>query len=193
MKNQAVIVVDILYDFIDGSLACNAGEKAARNAAAYLKKATDVDDADENGICDTLPVLFIRDHHPADHCSFLSRGGQWPPHCVEGTRGCEIHECLQPYVNDYLVFDKGLDRDQEQYSGFKGVNQAGQTLEEVLELLGIENVEICGIATEYCVKNTAEDLRKNGYNVSLIKDALACVDENDAEQALKTMAAEGIL
>lgn len=192
MKNSAIIVVDMQYDFIDGSLACQGADDAVRAVAAYLRKATDVEDLDENGIADTLPVMFTRDAHPADHCSFAANGGTWPVHCVEGTHGAMIHKDLMPYVSEEMVFCKGCSADCEQYSGHDGLNGAGQSMGEILDLMEISDVFVCGIATEFCVRNTAEDLLKAGFRVHLMKDMLAWVDRKGHEKALKEMSAEGI-
>ncbi|MBQ3438461.1 MAG: isochorismatase family protein, partial [Bacteroidales bacterium] len=138
------------------------------------------------------PILFVRDHHPAGHCSFTEQGGPWPPHCVQGTHGADIHEALAPYADEDLSFFKGEDPAREQYSGFEGHNPAGQSLGEVLHLLEMDQVIICGIATEYCVRNTAEDLLKNGFRVSLLQDCIAYVDAQGHVDALKAMKEEGI-
>ena len=179
MKNSAIVVVDELYDFIDGSLACQGADDCVKNSAALLEKAA-------------VPVLFICDHHPANHSSFAEQGGPWPPHCVQGTRGGEIAEPLRPFVEDSLCFYKGTDPAKEQYSGFEGVNEAGQTLDEVLQLLDIKEVTVIGIATEYCVRNTAEDLLKAGYKVTVKEDCLAWVDAAGHREAIAAMKAEGI-
>ena len=136
--------------------------------------------------------MFTRDFHPADHSSFKEQGGIWPSHCVAGTHGGEIHADLIPYVCEELTFDKGCCRDKEEYSGFAGVNSAEQSLGEILELLDTTDVYVCGIATEYCVRNTAEDLLKAGYRVHLLKDCLAYVDHAGHLKALEEMAAEGV-
>lgn len=192
MKNNALVVVDMLYDFIDGSLACQNAENAVKETLKYIDIQTKGQGGEEHEILDTFPILFIRDHHPADHSSFVEFGGIWPPHCVAGTRGGEIHEDLLPYACEELTFDKGCDKAVEQYSGFEGVNSAGQTLGEILELLDTTNVYVCGIATEYCVRNTCEDLLKAGFKVHLLKDCLAYVELEGHLKSLKEMAEEGI-
>lgn len=191
-RDPAIIVVDMLYDFIDGSLACQNSESAVANTAKFISASGCEGDKEEE-ILDTCPVLFIRDHHPADHCSFKDNGGIWPVHCVAGTRGGDIHEDLMRFVDEDLTFDKGCDRSLEQYSGFEGVNAAGQSLGEILEMMDTKNVYVCGIATEYCVRNTCEDLMKAGFTVHLRTDCLAYVDEDGHRQALEEMAAEGII
>ena len=95
-------------------------------------------------------------------------------------------------MKEDLTFFKGEDPAKEQYSGFEGVNPAGQSLGEVLKLLDVKNVLVCGIATEYCVRNTAEDLARDGFEVYVIQDALAWVDAAGHAEALKAMDAEGI-
>ena len=191
-KDSATVVVDMLYDFIDGSLAFIGGEEAVEETRKFLEKNLEGEGDAAVEILDTKPVLFIRDHHPADHSSFKDFGGIWPAHCVAGTRGGEIHEKLLPFVNEDLTFDKGCDRAVEQYSGFDGRNPAGQPLGEVLSLMDIKTVYVCGIATEYCVRSTCEDLLKAGFKVQLLKDCLAYVNEEGHRKALEEMAAEGI-
>lgn len=192
MKDSALVVVDMLYDFIDGSMACEGAEGVIEGTLKAIERLTAGTEADENGVYSTFPILFIRDHHPVDHCSFAEQGGPWPPHCVQGTHGADVHKALAPYVKEDLTFFKGEDRTKEQYSGFEGINPAGQSLNEVLRLLDVRNVLVCGIATEYCVRNTAEDLLKAGFGVTVLKDALAWVDARGHAEALRTMKSEGI-
>ena len=192
MKNSALVVVDMLYDFIDGSLACQNADNAVKETLRFIDSQTKGQGGEEHEILDTFPILFIRDHHPADHSSFKEQGGIWPPHCVAGTHGGEIHEELKPYVCEELTFDKGCDKSVEQYSGFEGVNNAGQSLGEILELLDTTDVYVCGIATEYCVRNTCEDLQQAGFKVRLLKDCIAYVDHEGHVKALEEMRQEGI-
>lgn len=191
-NGTALIVVDMLYDFIDGSLACQNAEAAVDAAVRFIDRMTDGQAGDSSEILDTFPILFVCDSHTSDHTSFKEYGGTWPKHCIAGTRGAEIHSSLAPYASEELTFLKGCRRDEEQYSGYEGRNSAGQSLGEVLELLDINEVYICGIATEYCVRNTAEDLEKAGFDVTLVKNALACVDKAGHDKAIREMCDEGI-
>lgn len=192
MRNNALVVVDMLYDFIDGSLACQNADNAIKETLKFIDAQTKGQGGDEHEILDTFPILFIRDHHPADHSSFKEQGGIWPVHCVAGTRGGEIHEDLMPYVREELTFDKGCDKEVEQYSGFEGINNAEQSLGEVLELLDTTDVYVCGIATEFCVRNTCEDLLKAGFKVHLLSECIAYVDHDGHVKALDEMRANGI-
>ena len=192
MQNTALVVVDMQYDFIDGSLACHNADNAISLTLKFIDKHTKGQRGEEHEILDTFPILFTRDYHPADHSSFAEQGGTWPTHCVAGTHGAEIHESLVPYVCEELTFDKGCDKSSEQYSGFEGQNNAEQSLGEILEMLDTTDVYVCGIATEYCVRNTCEDLKKAGYKVHLLSDCLGYVDENGHRQALQEMSDNGI-
>ena len=192
MRNSALVVVDMLYDFIDGSLACQNADNAVKETLKFIDSQTKGQGGEDHEILDTFPILFIRDHHPADHSSFKEQGGIWPVHCVAGTHGGDIHTDLLPYVREELTFDKGCDKETEQYSGFEGVNNAEQSLGEILELLDTTDVYVCGIATEYCVRNTCEDLMKAGFKVRLLSECIAYVDHEGHKKALQEMAEEGI-
>ena len=192
MLNSALVVVDMLYDFIDGSLACLNADSAVAQTVKFIDRQTKGQGGEEHEILDMFPILFVRDHHPADHSSFKEQGGIWPAHCVAGTHGGEIHSDLLPYASEELTFDKGCDKGKEQYSGVEAMNNAEQTLSEVLELLDTTDVYVCGIATEYCVRNTCEDLQKAGFKVHLLKDCIAYVDVEGHKQALAEMEAKGI-
>ena len=192
MQNTALVVVDMQYDFIDGSLACQNADNAISQTLKFIDKHTKGQKGEEHEILDTFPILFTRDYHPADHSSFAEHGGTWPSHCVASTHGAEIYESLAPYVCEELTFDKGCDKSAEQYSGFEGQNNAEQSLGEILEMLDTTDVYVCGIATEYCVRNTCEDLKKAGYKVHLLSECLGYVDENGHRQALQEMSDNGI-
>lgn len=193
MKNSALVVVDMLYDFIDGTLACQNAENAVKETLKQIDKLTRGQGGEDYEILDTFPILFVRDQHPADHCSFSDFGGTWPAHCVAGTHGGEIHEELLPYVREELTFDKGCCKEVEQYSGFEALNSAEQSLGEILELLDTTDVYVCGIATEFCVKNTCEDLQKAGFKVHLLKNCVAYVTSEGHLKALEEMASKGIV
>ena len=192
MRNNALVIVDMLYDFIDGSLACLNADNAVAGTLRFIDAQTKGQGGEDHEILDTFPILFIRDHHPADHSSFIGQGGIWPPHCVAGTHGGEIHKDLLPYASEELTFDKGCDKTVEQYSGFDGTNSAGQSLGEIPELMDTTDVYVCGIATEYCVRNTCEDLLKAGFKVHLLKECIAYVEYEGHLKAIDEMSQEGI-
>jgi len=129
-------------------------------------------------------VVATRDWHPPDHQSFQE---QWPVHCVAGTPGAELHEALDRSKVDVIV-DKGQSADTDGYSGFEGTN-----LEHVLKEKGITNVTVVGLATDYCVKNTALDALRAGFQVTVDTTATRGVDvePGDSERALAEVRAAG--
>ncbi len=173
------LVVDMLYDFIDGSLACGHSEEAVEAAIAYINAHPEQE------------VIYIADSHPANHSSFTEFGGIWPVHCVEGTRGGAIHESFYTKVENPAnrpdpkrnIFRKGCKQDEEQYSGFGAVNANGVVLKDYAN----KDVVISGIATEYCVRNTVEEFLNSGHNIELILPALAYVDKDGHDKTIKEL------
>src|SRR3954454_14939988 len=132
-------------------------------------------------------VVATRDWHPPDHGSFREQGGIWRVHCVAGTPGAELHRGLDRARVDVVV-DKGQDPSTEGYSGFEAT-----LLEELLRVHGVDHVTIGGIATDYCVKNTALDALRLGFGVTIARDAVRGVEAEpgDSERALDQIRAAG--
>ena len=136
-------------------------------------------------------VVYVCDSHPSDHSSFINEGGIWPSHCVQGTRGAEIHKSFYTDVinpsnrpdENRNIFRKGRTRNEEQYSGFESVN-----INEVLlkDCVG-KDLIISGIATEYCVKNTLLEFLNAGSNIELLVNGLGYVDKNGHVETLKEL------
>lgn len=159
MVGQALIVVDVQEDFVFGSMAVPQGEAvvvAANKLVAKFERAN-------------LPIYFTACQHPKDHCSFKAQGGPWTEHCVIGTTGALIVP-WRPLES--VIIAKGTHCDKDAYSGFDGTG-----LHSLLQLGMITDLFVCGIATEYCVKATVLDAAKLDYQVTLISDAIAAVDE----------------
>jgi len=134
-----------------------------------------------------LPIIASRDWHPQNHISFKSRGGPWPPHCIQGTRGAEFHPLLKLPQNT-IVISKAYLPDREAYSAFDGTE-----LHYILSLKKIRRLFITGVATEYCVKETVLDALSLGYEVIILIDAIAGVNEVDAKNALNEMIINGAI
>jgi nicotinamidase/pyrazinamidase len=132
-------------------------------------------------------LLATRDWHPPDHGSFREQGGIWPVHCVAGTEGAELHHGLDR-TRVGVVIDKGQDVAADGYSGFEAT-----LLEELLRANGVDHVTIGGIATDYCVKNTALDALRLGFGVTVDRDAVRRVEveAGDSERALDEIRAAG--
>ncbi|MBN1663721.1 MAG: nicotinamidase [Deltaproteobacteria bacterium] len=183
--DSALIVVDVENDFLPGGAL---GVRAGDQVIAPMNRAIDV------FLKEKLPVLYSRDWHPRDHSSFQQNGGPWPPHCVQDTEGARFSSDLSISKNP-LVFSKGTNAAQEEYSAFHARDTAGNTVSEVLERLGVRHVFIGGLATDYCVLNTALDLLKAGYRVTVLTDACRAVNvaPHDGEKALEKMIAAGAM
>lgn len=173
------VVVDMIHAFTDGSMACKNAESAIKHTVNFIN--------DNPGV----RVLYVRDYHPEDHCSFQEQGGPWPQHAVAGTHDSEIEEAfygdVQKTINSplehYNVFSKGTNPLKEEYSGFDAQNEQYGALKYNLT----RKVVVSGVATEYCVKNTVMDLLKNGFEVVVLKDCLAYLEEQGHEAALVEM------
>lgn len=134
-------------------------------------------------------VVATRDWHPPDHGSFREQGGPWQPHCVAGSHGAELHPALQRARIDVVV-DAGRDRDAEGYSGFEDTD-----LEQILRERGVEEVAICGLATDYCVKHTALDALRAGFRVCVEEGAIRGIDvePGDSRRALDELRQAGAI
>jgi nicotinamidase/pyrazinamidase len=175
---RALLIVDFQNDFTppDGALAVPDGDAIA----GHLNELAGSDDFDL--------VVATRDWHPPDHGSFADQGGPWPVHCVAGTPGAELHAALDAERIDVIV-DKGQDPGTEGYSGFEGT-----ALETLLRERDIDRVTIAGLATDYCVKNTALDALRAGFHVTVDTSAARGVDvrPGDSERALEELRAAGV-
>lgn len=173
-RRDALIIVDVQNDFCPGgALAVQRGDEVIPTVNRLLKQRW-------------LSVATL-DWHPAEHCSFEPHGGPWPPHCVQGTTGAELHPELDA-ENIQLTVTKASHHDKDAYSGFDGTELAS-----ILREKGIARVVVCGIATDYCVKATAHDALKEGFEVVVLEDAVRGVEVNpgDSQRALEELRKAG--
>lgn len=173
-QTEALIIVDVQNDFCPGgALAVPRGDEVVPVINRLLER-------------HWLSVA-TKDWHPADHCSFESRGGPWPPHCVQGTAGAELHPKLDA-TKIRLVITKGSHPDRDAYSGFQGTELA-----KILRGKGVNRVVVCGIATDYCVRATAHDALQEGFEVLVLEDAIRGVEvqPGDSQRALDELRQAG--
>lgn len=175
---SALLVVDVQRDFCPGgSLAVPQGDKVVPvlNEAIARFQARH------------LPILATRDWHPRGHVSFRERGGPWPAHCVQNSTGAQFHPELR-LPQEAALISKGTNADEEAYSGFQGT-----TLAEQLRATRVERVFVGGLATDYCVKATALDALKEGFQVFVLEDAVRGVEvqKGDSARALEEMVRHG--
>jgi nicotinamidase/pyrazinamidase len=172
---EGLIIVDMQNDF------CEGGALAVPDANAVI--------APINDLSNRLPfVVATRDWHPPDHDSFAEQGGPWPVHCVRDTAGAELHRAIDSSRIDAIV-DAGREPDEEGYSGFENTD-----LESLLREHSVDTVHIGGLALDYCVKATAFDARRAGFNVIVHLDATRPVEVNpgDGDRAVTEMREAGI-
>jgi regulation of enolase protein 1 (concanavalin A-like superfamily)/nicotinamidase-related amidase len=179
---RALIVVDTQLDFCEGgSLAVAGGAAVAARIADLL--------AGDHGYDH---VVATRDHHidPGAHFSaapdFVD---SWPPHCVVGTPGAELHPGIAGF-GFAAVFDKG--EYAAAYSGFEG-RSAGVSLADWLVDRSVTAVDICGLTTDYCVRATALDAVADGFAVTVLLDLTAAVAPQRVEEVLDEFAAAGVV
>jgi nicotinamidase/pyrazinamidase len=179
---KALIMVDVQNDFCEGgSLAVAGGAAVAKGLTEHLRE--------HRG--DYALVAATRDYHvdPGPHfAAEPDYRDSWPVHCVAGTAGAELHPDLDRGLVDE-VFDKG--EDSAAYSGFEARSRAGKLLGERLREAAVEQLEVAGIATDYCVRATVLDALREGFKVRLLAALSAGVAPDTSEQALKEMARAG--
>ncbi|MGW6276709.1 nicotinamidase [Kribbella sp. NPDC055071] len=187
---RALIVVDVQNDFCEGgSLAVDGGANVAFRIGELLHAWHEADADDRQ----YAYVVATRDHHidPGDHFSaepdFVH---SWPRHCVAGTDGVGFHPNLDPQPFD-AIFDKG--EYAAAYSGFEGKShEGGHGLAEWLREKGVTDVDVCGIATDYCVRATALDAASEGFGTTVLTSLIAGVAPASTRQALTELRAAGI-
>jgi len=173
---RALLIIDFQNDFCrGGALAVPHGDEIAPRVKELL----------ESG--DFEFVAATRDWHPPDHNSFQAQGGPWPPHCVQGTYGAELHSSLDRSKIDVVV-DAGFRPDLEGYSGFEETDLEAQLREH-----GIDGVTVVGLATDYCVRATALDARRAGFDVTVDGAGVRGIDvqPGDSDRALDELRAAG--
>jgi len=175
---DALIVTDVQYDFLPGgALGVEGGDRVIPVINRLMPLFEH--------------VVFSRDWHPAGHVSF-SRAPEfvdksWPEHCVRGTHGAEFHRDLEK-PGRALVVSKATDLEREAYSCFQDTGLADKLRDR-----GVERVFVTGLATDYCVKWTAQDALKNGFDVVVVSDAVAGIDvpEGNVEKAVSELKEQG--
>jgi nicotinamidase/pyrazinamidase len=185
----ALIIVDVQNDFADpaGGLSVAGGDAILPTVNGEIAMAV------SNGAI----VVATQDWHPDTTPHFAKDGGIWPVHCVADTWGADLHPDLR-LPDGAPVVRKGV-KGEDGYSGFTTRDpETGTTvptpLEPLLREAGIQRVVVVGLATDYCVKATALDAVRLGFETALLTDAIAAVDlaPGDGDRAIDEMAAAGV-
>src|SRR5258708_14978620 len=166
---KALLIVDVQNDFCPGgTLAVPEGDRVVPVI---------------NQMMDALPlVIASKDWHPKDTVHFK----KWPPHCVQNTPGADFHPKLN-VSKIKKVFQKGTRNKDDGYSAFEATSE---NLTKFLKKEGVTDLYVAGLATDYCVKASAKDADKNGFETFVVEGAVAAVNvkPGDGEKALKEMA-----
>ena len=179
---RALVIVDVQNDFCEGgTLAVVGGEAVAAAITEHL--AAHADDYDA--------IVATRDHHRDPGAHFAAEpdyADSWPPHCVVGTSGAEIHRALDTSRIEE-VFDKG--EYAAAYSGFEAVSSDGTSLAGWLRAHDVGEIDLAGIATDYCVRATALDALREGFAVRVLDDLISGVADDSSARAREEMRAAG--
>jgi nicotinamidase/pyrazinamidase len=173
---EALLIIDFQNDFTPGgALAVECGDEIADR----------INELAASGRYDL--VIATRDWHPENHGSFAALGGPWPVHCVQDSPGAEFHPALNQAAI-HKIIDTGTAPELEGYSAFEATELA-----QLLHDRGITKVTVVGLATDYCVKHSALDALREGFDVEIDTDAMRAVNvkPGDGERAIEEMLAAG--
>jgi len=183
----ALVVVDVQNDFADpsGSLFVRGGEAVVERASDEVRRA----------VAEGSAVVYTQDWHPPTTPHFAKDGGIWPVHCVAGSWGAELHPRLAVAGEAVRKGSNGEDG----YSGFTmrdpvTGDERPTELEAILRQHRVTHVVVCGLATDYCVRATALDAVRLGFETTVLAEVVAAVDlaPGDGDRALLEVAAAGV-
>jgi nicotinamidase/pyrazinamidase len=174
---RALIIVDVQNDFCEGgSLAVTGGAAVARAISERLGA-----NHGYGHVVATKDFHVDPGSHFSDHPDYAA---SWPPHCVAGTDGADFHPDLDTAPVE-AVFFKGAHA--AAYSGFEGADEAGTPLADWLRARGVDEVDVAGIATDYCVHATAADAARAGFATRVLLDLTAAVSPDSAAKAIEDL------
>lgn len=187
----ALGVIDVENDFCEGgSLAVEGGSEVAAGVNRWIGEqprrwAARFATADRHP-----PVLAGHFAPEGEDPTFVDT---WPPHCVAGTSGAELHPNLLQGTSESELFDVLVEKGQETaaYSGFEGTTPDGDRLVDWLRSRAIDGLELVGIATDHCVRATALDALREGFRVRVVTDLCAGITPESVEAALRELTEAG--
>lgn len=171
--NRMLLLVDVQYDFINGSLAVNGAPESMQALADYIS-------AQPKGTY--KQIVMTSDFHPYNHSSFKDNGGMWPVHCVQYSHGAAVFQPVLDAVHahqaDAVVLTKGDDVKVDEYSIMANKASAERLL-QIIKDKNIQVIEVAGLCGDFCVGNTIKDLVKAGYgkNVCVLKKYIGNIDD----------------
>ncbi|MFC2170098.1 isochorismatase family protein [Acidobacteriota bacterium] len=174
------VVVDVQKDFFKGgNLAVNQAESIIPNLNKALLLAKEKD----------IHIIYTRDLHPPNHSSFQEYGGPWRPHCVIGTKGIELHDDII-FVQGSSIVDVGTQANKDGYSAFEN-----PVMGRIFTKNKIQEICVCGIALEYCVKETCLDALKVLKRVYAVEPLIKSIsqDVNTIERHWQELTDKGVI
>ncbi len=179
---RALIIVDVQNDFCEGgSLAVTGGAAVARAISEHVAAGPGY-----GHVVATKDFHVDPGAHFSDHPDYAA---SWPPHCVAGTTGSDFHPGLDTGAVE-AVFLKGAHA--AAYSGFEGADEAGTPLADWLRARGVDEVDVAGIATDYCVHATAADAARAGFTTQVRLELTAGVAPASTATAIEDLRGQGV-
>ena len=174
---DALLLVDVQIDFCPGgALPIAEGDTVVPVLNRWIAAAADA----------RVPVYASRDWHPRGHLSFTDSGGEWPAHCLQDSEGARFHPHLQ-LPDSTVIVTKGMRSDRDQYSAFDETGLAA-----ALKTRGVTRVWVGGLAQDVCVRATALDARRLGFDTIVIRDGTRAVTSAGGERANAEMSDAGV-
>jgi nicotinamidase/pyrazinamidase len=184
-KDSALLIVDVQNDFCPGgALGVAGGDDIIPFINRYIELFRNT-----GGM-----IIASRDWHPRMSKHFREFGGIWPVHCVQDSDGARFHPGLI-LTPECQVFSKGMNPLRDDYSALQARNDAGTTMSDFLKEAGIRGLYICGLATDYCVRQSALEGLRRDFAIAVLADAVRGVDmeEGDSERTLAELTDAGAI
>ena len=177
--HESVLFVDVQKGF------CPKGSLPVPNGDEVVQP---LNELGKHSRSNNWTLIASRDWHPADATKHFKT---WGAHCVQGTDGAEFHPDLK--MEGVIVFSKGMNPEEDSYSAFDGINEQGETLGDFLRRSGITDIHVGGLATDYCVQASVLSAIAQGFNTTLLTDAIRAVDvkPGDGIRAIEKMRLSG--
>ena len=182
MTKKILLAIDCQFGFLEG------GKLGVDGATDIMNNLCDT--INTKGLDDYEAVVATVDWHPTDHCSFKENGGIWPTHCTQHSHDAAIYEPLLNLLSEkaksFIILTKGTDSDHEEYSIFKNAESC-EKLVNMVNRLGIEEIDVAGIAYDYCVADSVKDGLRALPNVkfNVLKNFCPAIAEKSANEFTK--------
>jgi len=169
---RALLVIDMQYDFCDGGPMATFGSFEIIPIINRIRSNFNI-------------VIFTKDWHPENHSSFKKDGGSSNPHCIQNTKGAEIHNNITVQSKDLMVH-KGTLQKYQPHSAFYNAKDIGKesNLNELLRINEVDELYICGIGIDDCIFSTVLDCMRFGYKYIIIEDAVSYFNKDNKDKVM---------